>query len=63
MGLYDTLNYTHNVIFLTYDLLEGRPIDNITMNNILLFYHYMQIDSILSGVQYSNRTQKTSKCG
>ena len=37
MGLYDTLNYTHNVIFLTYDLLEGRPIDDITMNNILLF--------------------------
>ena len=37
MGLYNTLNYTHNVIVLTYDLLEGRPIDDITLNNILLF--------------------------
>ena len=35
---------------LTYDLLEERCIDDITIKHILLLYHTKQIDSILSWV-------------
>ena len=37
-------------LVLTYDLLEERCIDDITIKHILLLYHTKQIDSILSWV-------------
>ena len=34
----------------TYDLLHGRCINDVTIDNILLFYHIKQIDSLLQWV-------------
>ena len=46
--LYDKLNYAQCWLALIYDLLEYRLIPQwITINNILLFYHMKQIESLL----------------
>ena len=46
--LYDKLNYAHCWLALIYDQLEYRLIPQwITINNILLFYHMKQIESML----------------
>ena len=34
----------------TYDLLHERCINDVTIDNILLFYHIKQIDSLLQWV-------------
>ena len=42
------------LMILTYDQLEDRRIDDVTINSILLFYH-------VAVCPYGNRLQKTSK--
>ena len=45
--IYDKLNYTGILIGFTHVLSEGRCIDDINIDNNLLFYHMKQIDSML----------------
>ena len=48
-ALYGLISWIINTIWLvhTYDLLDNRHIDDITINKILLLYHIKLIDSVL----------------
>ena len=49
-------------LFFTYDLLESRGIASV-IQKLLIFYYMKQRDLDAAVSLFSNRSQKTSKCG
>ena len=43
-GLYDDELKEASILIVSYDLLADRSMGDVTINNILLFYHTKQID-------------------
>ena len=49
-------------LFFTYDLWESRRIASV-IQKLLILYYMKQIDLDVAVSLFSNRSQKTSKCG